>query len=70
MKPWMGRWVWIHNVSQEVALLDQAETIRQITSVQLWKEIEGKRIPSKVVPFPNGFQTPSWPQPADKHANS
>ena len=67
LKPFMNRWFYVHNVSQERALWDQAEDIRRVVSVQLWKEIEGKEIKHQVMPFSPDFKGVTWPRPADKH---
>jgi hypothetical protein len=65
-----GGYFWVHNVSDEVSLWEQAEEIRQIVSVDLWNLhhsdslITGKKL--KVIHFPSGFKTPGMPPAAEK----
>ena len=62
-----GRWMFVHPLFDDSEeLIEQAEAIRQVVSIQLWRDIEGKNIKHKVMPFPTGFQGATWPQPANK----
>lgn len=63
-----GRWIWVHQASMENQLFEQADAIRQCVSIDLWREIEGKKLKFHVMPFPHGFQGAVWPQPAAGHA--
>lgn len=61
-----GVYLWIHKVSDERDLWEQAECIRQITSIGLWHQARASGAPYEIIKFPAGFQTPVMPPTAHR----
>lgn len=61
-----GQYLWFHKVSEERDLLEQAEAIRQVVSINLWHQAKARGDNYDVIKFPEGFTGAHMPPAAKR----